>query len=387
MKLLVVHPFALVPARQDFYARVQGMTGWDMTIVTPNRWKTEFGEVIRPRRDSGYRGSLISLPVVLAGHIPLHAYVARLAPIIRRERPDVVYVYHEPYGAATFQIFFANSRAGSGATIGFYSSQNIAKRYPWPFSAAERFVYRHASFAITPAQGAADVLRQKGYAGPVEMIHFGIDPDVFHPDGALDEPGLRSGNDTLTVGYVGRLVPEKGVDTLLEALALLPEGKFRAIIAGTGPSEDALKRRTAELGIVNRITWRGYIPHDHTPSVYRAIDVLALPSRTGPRWKEQFGRVVIEAIACGACVAAADSGELPRVIEATGGGWTFPEGDPQALAATLEGLRASPGDLVVRRRQAHATVLDKFHIDVVARCFADVVGRVSDPGLNPIRTP
>ena len=372
MKLLVVHPFAVVPTRQDFYARVQGITDWELTIVTPNRWKTDFGETIRARRSPAYHGSLVALPVVLAGHIPLHAYVARLAPLVRRERPDVVYVYHEPYGVATFQAFLASSRAGL-PSLGFYSSQNIAKRYPWPFSAGERFVYRRATFAIAPASGAADVLREKGYAGPVEVIQFGIDPDIFHPDGPLDEGGLRSGTDTLTIGYVGRLVPEKGVETLLEALALLPARNFKAIIAGTGPSERALKRRTAQLGLVDRVTWGGYVPYEETPSVYRGIDVLVLPSRTAARWKEQFGRVVIEAVACGACVAAADSGELPRVIAATHGGWTFPEGDPEALAGRLERLQASPSELAECRRRGHATVLERFHIDVVARRFANAL--------------
>ena len=211
MKLLVVHPFAAVPVRQEFYSHVQSMTGWEITIVTPARWKTEFGEKLRARRSPHYRGSLLPLPIALPGQIPLHTFVGRITPIIRRERPDVIYVYHEAYGTATFQAFLASIRAG-GPPIGFYSSQNIAKRYPWPFAASERFVYRHASFAIVPAWGAADVLRRKGYGQRIEEIPFEIDFDRFHTQGlsALERAELRSGDDVLTVGYVGRLVPGKG---------------------------------------------------------------------------------------------------------------------------------------------------------------------------------
>ena len=378
MKLLVVHPFAAVPVRQEFYSHVQSMTGWEITIVTPNRWKTEFGETLRARRSPQYRGSLLPLPIALPGQIPLHTFVGRIAPIIRRERPDVVYVYHEAYGTATFQAFLACIRAG-GPPIGFYSSQNIAKRYLWPFAASERFVYRHASFAIVPARGAADVLRRKGYGQRIEEIPFEIDFDRFHTQGlsALERAELRSADDVLTVGYVGRLVPEKGVDTLLDALAALPRGKFRAMIAGTGSAAEGLRNRASELGIADQVSWLGYVPYADTPAVYRQCDVLVVPSRTVPRWKEQFGRVVIEAIACGTVVVASDSGELPRVIRATDGGWVFPEGDAQALASRLEALRQAPEALAERRRRSHATVVDRFHIDVVVRQFTEVIESVA----------
>ena len=86
---------------------------------------------------------------------------------------------------------------------------------------------------------------------------------------------------------------------------------------------------------------------------------------------------MIEAIACGAVVVASDSGELPRVIHATDGGWVFPEGDAQALASRLEALRQAPEALAKRRRRSHATVVDRFHIDVVVRQFTEVIEGVA----------
>ena len=240
-------------------------------------------------------------------------------------------------------------------------------------------MYRHASFAIVPAWGTADVLRRKGYGQRIEEIPFEIDFDRFHTQGlsALERAELRLGDDVLTLGYVGRLVPEKGVDTLLDALAALPRGKFRAMIAGTGAAAEGLRNHASELGIADQVSWLGYVPYAETPAVYRQCDVLVVPSRTVPRWKEQFGRVVIEAIACGAVVVASDSGELPRVIHATDGGWVFPEGDAQALASRLEGLRQAPEALAKRRRRSHATVVDRFHIDVVVRRFTEVIEGVA----------
>jgi glycosyltransferase involved in cell wall biosynthesis len=79
-------------------------------------------------------------------------------------------------------------------------------------------------------------------------------------------------------------------------------------------------------------------------------------------------------------VVASDSGELPRVIQATDGGWVVPEGDAQALASRLEALRQAPEELAGQRRQAHATVLEHFHDDVIARRFAKMMETVARPG-------
>jgi glycosyltransferase involved in cell wall biosynthesis len=86
-------------------------------------------------------------------------------------------------------------------------------------------------------------------------------------------------------------------------------------------------------------------------SAYAQLDVLVLPSRTTARWKEQFGRVIVEALWCGVPVVGSDSGEIPWLIGLTGGGLVFAEGDRDALRKHLEALRASPA---LRARLASA---------------------------------
>jgi glycosyltransferase involved in cell wall biosynthesis len=371
MKLLVVNPFAVTSVRQDFYARVQAASGWEITIVTPRQWKDDFGRRVRAERWPAYDGGLVTLPVLLQGNIPLHTYLRSLSAVFRREKPDVVYVYHEPYGAATFQSFFANRRVN--APIGFYSSQNILKSYPWPFSAAERFVYRRADFAIAVSDEVAQVLQDKGYAGPVDVIPFSVDADRYRPEGPLAQPGLRGGGEALTVGYIGRLVPEKGVDTLLEALATLPKLEFKAVVVGDGPSREELIAHANALGLADRVLWTGAVTAEDTLALYHRMDVLVVPSKTSSGWKEQFGRVVIEALACGVCVITSDSGELPNLVSATGGGWTFHEGDHVGLAQRLRALRGDQEELVRRRLRGHAAVMHNFSVDGNARRFIGVL--------------
>jgi len=138
---------------------------------------------------------------------------------------------------------------------------------------------------------------------------------------------------------VGRLVEEKGGDLLLESLSRL-EGTWRAYIQGSGPQREALEAQARRLGIADRASFEGWISSAQMPAFYRQLDVLVVPSRTRPNWKEQFGRVLIEAMACGVPVVGADSGEIPHVVGDAG--LIFPEDDAAALHDCLARLRREP---------------------------------------------
>jgi L-malate glycosyltransferase len=366
MRLAVVSHPCITPVNQDFYARVQAQTGWDITILLPRRWKNDYGRQ-RAERWPAFRGDLVALPVALAGNIPLHVYVARLRRRLRALRPDVVYVHHEPYAAATFQMLRA-ARGLDGTAIGFYSAQNLNKHYRWPVSGWERSVYSRADFALPVSNQVAGVLQAKGYRGQIEVLPLPIDTESFTPVAVNSRP--------FTAGYVGRLAEEKGVDTLLEAMAMLEGEDTRLLVVGEGPARGALTARASELGLGQRVTWAGYVAHDTVPHVYRDMDVLVVPSKTVPSWKEQFGRVVIEALASGVPVIASDSGELPTLMHDTGGGWTFREGDSRQLAELLDaartGSREDPRAMGARGRQAVARMFD---VERVAQRFVSVCER------------
>ena len=152
----------------------------------------------------------------------------------------------------------------------------------------------------------------------------------------------------LSIGYAGGLVPEKGVDLLLRACAGLT-GDWRLTLAGEGESRAELERLAAALRIADRVHFAGRIASGAMPAFYQGLDVLVLPSRTRPNWKEQFGRVLVEAMACGVVVVGSDCGEIPQVIGDAG--LIFPEEDVDALRARLQHLI---DDLPARERLAAA---------------------------------
>lgn len=371
MRLAVVSHPCITPINQDFYARVQARTGWEVAIILPRRWKTEYGRR-RAERWSAFHGDLVPLPVALGGNIPLHFYLTPMRRRLKGLRPDVVYVHNEPYAAGTFQVVRA-ARALDGAAIGFYSAQNLNKHYRWPVSRWESWVHDHSDFALPVTTEVGEVLRTKGYGGRIDVLPLPVDTTRFHPRA---ENGRVEGR-PLTAGYVGRIAAEKGVDTFLEALALPESGDTRAIVVGDGPTRNALSARAREIGIGQRIAWRGYVSHDEVADAYRDLDVLVVPSRTVPSWKEQFGRVVIEALACGVPVIASDSGELPALIGQTGGGWTFPEGDSVALARALRHAGDQPVEAEHRGMSGRWVVERLFGANAVADCFAATVESVA----------
>jgi glycosyltransferase involved in cell wall biosynthesis len=365
MRLIVVSHPCVTPVNQAFYGAVERVSGWDLTIVLPRVWRNEYGRQ-QAERSEAFSGRLEPLPVMLQGNIPLHVYRARLARVFEQVRPDAVYVHHEPYGLATAQAFRAALRAGA-RSLGFYSAQNLQKRFPWPVSALESWVYRRADFAFPVSERVEQVLRAKRYAGRSHVLPLTVEV------GSEDEEPRRDGSGPLRVGYVGRLASEKGVDTLLEAVSLLDDVDVRTVIAGDGPDREALERRARELRIDDRLEWTGYVPHDRIEEIYRRLDLVVVPSLTVPNWTEQFGRVVIEALAAGAPVVTSDSGELPTLVAETGGGWTFPEGDAAQLAAAIRSSVLDPARLREAAARGRAAVRERYAPDVVARQFIEVV--------------
>jgi glycosyltransferase involved in cell wall biosynthesis len=113
-------------------------------------------------------------------------------------------------------------------------------------------------------------------------------------------------------GYLGRFVPEKGLDLLMEVLDRI-QSPWRALFVGAGPMEQRLREWGSRYG--GRVKVLASVPHSEAPDYLNAMDVLCAPSQTTVRWREQFGRMLIEAFACGVPVLTSDSGEIPYVVQ------------------------------------------------------------------------
>ncbi|MEA3307926.1 MAG: glycosyltransferase family 4 protein [Chloroflexota bacterium] len=298
----------------------------ELVVAVPPFWRDERGVTLLERaHTSGYR--LEVLPMALNGQFHLHFY-PRFGRLLREVAPDVLHIDEEPYNLATWQANWLARRRGIKTL--WFSWQNLNRAYPWPFSWWEGYNLQHCDYAIAGSQTAAQVWRTKGYPGPLAVIpQFGVDPAIFAP------PQEQGADGPLHIAYVGRLVPEKGVALLLQALQGLP-GEWRLTVLGEGPAEEELRTSVAAHSWRERVQFRALIPSVEMPDFYRTVDLLVLPSRSRPNWMEQFGRVLIEAMASGAVPVGSESGEIPHVIGEAG--LTFPEGDVAALRTALTRL-------------------------------------------------
>ncbi len=328
----------------------------DLLVLVPTSWHDERGEMPLERAYTrGYR--MEALPLGFNGNYHLHYYVG-LGRRLRDFQPDILHIDEEPYNLAAWQGLY---HAGSARTV-FFSWQNIQRTYPPPFSWGERWMLKKVDYALVGTESAGTVWRSKGYNGPMATVpQFGTDPELFRP--AVSRPDRP-----FTIGYIGRLVEEKGVRVLLRAAAKLT-GEWRLRILGGGPLRDVLAAEATRLGIVDRVTFAAQIPSTEMPPYYHHLDTLVLPSLTRPNWKEQFGRVLVEAMASGVPVIGSDSGAIPDVIGAAGR--VVAEGDVGALAGTLQCLM---DDTALRSRLREAgrqRVIDRFtHAQVAAATVA-----------------
>ena len=247
----------------------------------------------------------------------------------------------------TRQVAWANQRWRDVPFL-FHTNQNLLKRYPPPFAAFERWAYRQSSHALPVGEEAAGVLRAKGYQGPLTVFPYGIDETLYRrqPDAARRLRERTGTNEEWFVfGYLGRFVEEKGLKGLVRAFARVARTHPRVALwlVGSGPEAQPLRAlATAEGLTFPRLQLLDSVPHREAPAVLSALDALVLPSLTRPFWKEQFGRVLIEALACNTPVIGSDSGEIPHLIRKLGGGLVVREGDDAALAAAMESLVRDP---------------------------------------------
>jgi glycosyltransferase involved in cell wall biosynthesis len=347
MRVLMVSKACVVGAYQKKLEELARLPELELTVIVPPYWRDERGILELERQHTqGY--DLVVEPMAFNGNFHLHFYPG-LGRQIRHVRPDLVHIDEEPYNLATAHALWLARRAGARSL--FFSWQNLLRRYPLPFRMIERYVLRNADYAIAGNQESAQVWRAKGYQGRVTVIpQFGVDPEIFYP---APRPSGRG----FVIGYVGRLVEQKGVDLLLEALSGL-EGTWRAYVLGSGPESQALRSQAQRLGLSNRVSFDDQIPSGQMPAYYHQLDVLVIPSRTRPNWKEQFGRVIVEAMACGVPVIGSDSGEIPHVIGDAG--LIFPEERVDVLRAHLGRLLGDPFFHQGLARRGRERVLARF---------------------------
>jgi glycosyltransferase involved in cell wall biosynthesis len=367
MRVAILSKALVVGAYQSKLEAIAAL-GVELTALVPPGWREpRVGMLPLERRyTQGY--TLEVLPMVLNGQHHIHFYRG-LRRALERIRPDVFHIDEESFNLATFQAMWHGTALG--ARCCFYNYANIERTYPPPFNLFERYNFRHAAHAMACNQEAATIIRRHGYTGPLTIVpQFGVDPTLFTP------APVRLRQDRFVVGYLGRLVPEKGIADLVDALARLPSTIHLRLI-GDGVQRRAIEQQIAAHQLGARVELLPGVNSTAVPTALHGLDALVLPSRTMPNWKEQFGRVLIEAMSCGVPVIGSSSGEIPHVIGDAG--LVFPEGDVAALAAAIQRLATTPAHYADLRQRGLQRVREQFTQAAIARRHVAIYTAMHQP--------
>ena len=314
-------------------SRDQAAMGHDVTVVTtkaaaslPDAEKTHGYEIVRLPPGLTVVGNDVS--PWMARYLWRHA-----------GEYDVVHAHSHMYFATNLA---AVVRRLGGVPLAITNHGIYSQSAPaWAFDAYLRTLGRWTLnqpdivFCYTETDEAR--LRDLGVRSRIAVVPNGIDTQRFRPEGAESELITTEG---LVVLYVGRLVEGKRPGDAVRAVARLRETRpgVELFLCGEGPRREEVVRLADELGVGDAVHFLGYLPYDEMPKVYRAGDVLVLPSRA-----EGMPRTVIEAMASGLPVVASDLEQVAPVVERAG--VAVPVGDVAGFAAGLDGvLEGAHGD-------------------------------------------
>lgn len=341
----------------DALAKQPGIT---LALVTPDRYK--LGLQTSSGEDAGASTlfQTYSLPVRLAQRQGTFHYRSKdLEAAIKDFQPDVIVHEQEVYALGAGQV--AKLAERQKIPLFMLLNENVYRDLSFARRWLRTFVLNRCAGLIGVSGGSAQLHKDWGFLGPVTVIaQMGV-PLNPEPQYGPRHPG------ELKVCFAGRLVADKGVDCLLKAIALLHAEAVpvHCTIAGRGDLDKELRAQSEALGLADVVRFAGVLMPDAVDDLLKASDVLVLPSRRTKVWEEQFGRVLIEAMAQGTIAVGTSTGAIGEVIASDE--LLFAEDDHVHLAQILRRLASSDSVLRLQQQRSWERVREEYSSEAVAR--------------------
>jgi len=322
-KILFIWHAAVVESYQKYIAELAEYDDLDITLLVP-QYSIEGSRKVKAHVPKNAKYKVI-VGYAINPQDPLLSIYPLLPYYLWKTKPDLIHLFEEPWHNNAAYLNFWIKKICPRAKLIFQTLQNQVKDYPNNWINIQNQTYKYSSAAIACAEEMKKVLLHWKYNKPIHTIYLGIETKLFSPK---DSTKLRQklGLNKFTIGYFGRMLKEKGPEDLLAASKKL-NFPHQLLFVGDGKDKEELKKQAKNA------IWLDPVPLEELPNYYAATNLLTLPSRTTPKWKEQFGRVLVEAMLCGTPIIGSSSGEIPNVIGDAG--LIFKEQDPSDLAEKI----------------------------------------------------
>ena len=378
IRLLVLGHSYLTPFAQGKYVAIKKLDPeLELRLVTPPTSRHPFKTYHQSRHPELKTQETTVLPTVMGRtHMTYLFNPVRLANAIRLFGPTHIHIEEDPHSFIGVEAALVARVAAPDSTVSYFIWDNLARTPRFPINLAKRYFTRfslaRAKMVVCGNAEAARLLIQvKKYLGrTVVLPQLGIDPTLYVPK----IEAAQTNHDIPRIGYIGRLVPEKGLEIFLEALLRLKHLRWELRVVGDGPMREEIQKRwRCEFG--ERLLFDRAVEHEEVPGELARLDIFVLPSYRTDFWVEQFGLTLAQAMMAGVACIGTRSGAIPEVIGE--GGLVVPERDSQALANALEKLICQPEMRKQLGDTARAIALENYSHSSLARKYLDVFQGIS----------
>ena len=306
---------------------------WQTTLIVPKIWRNAwFGKKQEKITACKKIDNLEVLPVYTTNKEKWTLFlIPSLPSILRKSRPDIVFCFQEEgtislcWNLLCIKIFSPSTK------VGFFSWQNIKIHGDkWHQRLRWNLTKLLSDFFIAGSNEIAELFKSTGYNKEIYVqTEIGVSKKLFYQDSSLrnqfrDKHNLK---EELVIGFAGRMIQEKGIYDLSDALSKIDGINFKMVWAGDGDQLDKLKDIRKEDIFLGKISMK------EMHEFYNGIDLMILPSKTSPDWKEQFGLVAAQSLLCKTPVIGSNSGAIPEVIDNED--YIFDEGNSDQLAELI----------------------------------------------------
>ncbi|WP_164994718.1 glycosyltransferase family 4 protein [Candidatus Kuenenia stuttgartiensis] len=387
MNILMLSHSSVNNAYQKRLTTIANHDSIKLTVIVPKSYYE--GRLLKSKKVSDYY-NFIRLHAFFSktGRQHLHFYSPfSLYKIIKMTKAEIIHLDEEPQSFISFLTIFLARLISKNTKFILYTAVNIFKTHKeWSYFSLQRYLYPlwekysldHSDAILACNHEAIDIFNKKGFKRKIYYVPLTIDENVFKKKDCYYLKAKLKLN-YFTIGFVGKIEIKKGLATLFKALRLIYK-KYTLIIIGEGPDKELLVNLSKQLNIQEYILWLGFVNMTQLPDYYSCMDALIVPSETTPEWREQFGRVIIEGMACEVPVIGSSSGEIPNVIGDAG--LIFEEGNEKELAGKISilidnsELRQKLGEAGRKR------VIENYTNKIIASKLMSVYNEIASVEIN-----